>query len=93
MYWLETIKANYVPRVSHADARQEWHGLEIYCLSPARSKNVFRQILCSGALRLALRTTSTVHLIGYVKGTITEANCTIVGYFQEVKGSHCSGTR
>lgn len=53
----------------------------------------FRQILCSGALRLALRTTSTVHLIGYVKGTITEANCTIVGYFQEVKGSHCSGTR
>lgn len=59
----------------------------------ARSKNVFRQILCSGALRLALRTTSTVHLIGYVKGTITEANCTIVGYFQEVKGSHCSGTR
>ena len=30
---------------------------------------------------------------GHVKGTITEANCTIVGYFQEVKGSHCSGTR
>ena len=87
------IKDDYAYRFSHADVRQEWHGLEIYCLSPARSKKVFRQILCSGALRLALRTTSTVHLIRIRQRYDYGVDCTIVGYFQEVKGSRCSWTR
>lgn len=78
---------------SHVDARQEWHGLEIYCLSPARSKKVFHQIFCSGALRLALRTTSTVPLIRIRQRYDYAVDCTIVGYFQEVKSSHRSWTR
>lgn len=41
------------------EAGMAWAGNIAY---HQRSKNVFRQILCSGALRLALRTTSTVHL-------------------------------
>ena len=88
MEWLETIKDDYAYRFSHVDARQEWHGLEIYCLSPARSKKVFRQ-----ALRLALRTTSTVPLIRIRQRYDYAVDCTIVGYFQEVKSSRRSWTR
>lgn len=77
---------------SHADARQEWHGLKIYCLSPARSKKVFRQILCSGELRLALRRNSTVHFIR-TRQRYDYGGCITVRYFQEVKRSRSSWTR